>query len=91
WFSFPWPILSMSPPEPHKLTLPRITAYVKAPYTMGMAPPETERERIKELLRRWHPDRFEVKFLGRVREDERGLVRESAGVVVRLLNELLGR
>ena len=48
------------------------------------------RDRLKDLLRRWHPDRFDARYLERVDDDrEREMVKEGAGLVARYLNELL--
>ena len=48
------------------------------------------RDRLKDLLRRWHPDRFDARYLERVGDDrERDMVKEGAGIVARVLNQLL--
>jgi len=36
---------------------------------------------------RFHPDRFEGRWIGRVREADRPAVKEGVGRVVRVLNE----
>ena len=51
----------------------------------------SQRDRIKEHIRRWHPDRFDTKLLPRVVEGDRENVKEGAGAVVRGLNDLLRR
>ena len=73
------------------LTLETVADYVFAPLRLhhdrGMS-----KERLKEIIRRWHPDRFEVKYLALVTDlREREMVREGAGMVVRFLNDLLGK
>jgi hypothetical protein len=54
---------------------------------------ERKRERVLELIAKWHPERFEKVFVPRVPEarGERERVRYGAGLVVRHLKELLGR
>ena len=54
---------------------------------------EKRRQRVLELLAKWHPERFEKVFVGRVPEarGERERVRYGARLVVRHLKELLGR
>ena len=48
--------------------------------------------KILKQIRQWHPDRFEVKYLRRMEDErEREMVKEGAGMVVRWLNEMLGR
>ena len=92
WTDFPWPVLSFSnPTKKEDLTLEAVADYVFAPlrlhYDRTMS-----KERLKEIIRRWHPDRFEVKYLTRVVNlHEREMVREGAGMVVRFLNDLLGK
>ena len=86
WHSFPWPMLKQ-PSEPEQLTYIEIQAYVLSPHQSA---DKTPRERIKDYLRKWHPDRFETKLLPKVREDDREKVKEGAGAVARHLNKLLG-
>ncbi|TDL23017.1 hypothetical protein BD410DRAFT_787833 [Rickenella mellea] len=53
-------------------------------------PPETvSRDTLRAALLRYHPDKFNSRVLPRVRENERDRVRELAGTVVRVLNEML--
>lgn len=87
WATFAWPMLK-KPSSPEELTTTAISAYVLNPYAPG---DKSEKDRIKEHIRRWHPDRFETKLLPRVRSDDREKVKEGAGQVVRSLNELLTR
>jgi hypothetical protein len=85
WTSFPWPMLK-KPADPEELTTIAIAAYVLNPYNPS---DKSEKDRIKEHIRRWHPDRFETKLLPKVRSEDRELVKDGAGRVVRSLNELL--
>jgi hypothetical protein len=92
WADFPWPVLSFSnPTQKEDLTLEAVADYVFAPLRLHHDR-AMSKERLKEIIRRWHPDRFEVKYLTRVVNlHEREMVREGAGMVVRFLNDLLGK
>jgi hypothetical protein len=92
WTDFPWPVLSFSnPTKKEDLTLEAVADYVFAPLRLHHDR-TMSKERLKEIIRRWHPDRFEVKYLTRVVNlHEREMVREGAGMVVRFLNDLLGK
>ncbi|KAL5485198.1 hypothetical protein ACEPAI_7840 [Sanghuangporus weigelae] len=84
--SIPWPTLSR-PSGPSSITLEAISAFLLSD---AHSTSQTPRERIKEALRRWHPDRF-VRFLRRVPPEEQSMVEEAVGIVARCLNELLSR
>ena len=87
WYSFPWPMLKV-PESPEELTTIAISGYVLSPHYSNDKP---TKDRIREHIRRWHPDRFETRYLPKVRDDDREKVKEGAGVVARILNELLTR
>lgn len=91
WIDFPWPVLSYTiPPTQQDLTLASVRDYILSPLYPDPSESGSKKERVKELLRKWHPDRFEIKFLRKVMDEgERGIVREGAGMVVRILNDLL--
>ena len=55
------------------------------------SPEKKARDRLKEQLLRWHPDRFEGKWLTRVAEEDREEVKKGVGQVARALNELMNR
>ncbi|KAF8965777.1 hypothetical protein BDZ97DRAFT_1658520 [Flammula alnicola] len=92
WADFPWPLLSFSSPRRvEDLTLEAVAEYVFAPLTIHQDR-ALVKDRLKDLIRRWHPDRFEIKYLARVADlHEREMVREGAGIVARILNDLLGK
>ncbi|KAL1731773.1 hypothetical protein EV714DRAFT_208093, partial [Schizophyllum commune] len=85
WTTLPWPLLR-APAGPDDITASGVEAYVRSP-DEG----RTARDRVRELLRKWHPDRFETKLLPLVAEEEKERVKEGAGAVVRALNECLTR
>lgn len=86
WYSLPWPVLQRAN-SPEELTLQAMQAYVFSPHHPQRKKPA--RDVVKEYIKRWHPDRFENKYLPKVREDDREKVKEGAGLVARNLNELL--
>jgi len=89
WHSFPWPVWK-PPKDPEDLTSIHVGAYVLSQYYPGEKS-KSSKDRIKEHIRRWHPDRFETKYLPKVKQEDREKVKEGAGVVARVLNEMLTR
>jgi hypothetical protein len=87
WISVPWPVLKR-PTAPEEFTNAAISAYVLSPHGDKT---KTNKERITHHIRRWHPDRFDTKLLPKVREEDRARVKQGAGEVARVLNDLLTR
>ena len=86
WDKFPWPMFS-TPSNPEAINSGAILAYLSAecyPDKMRLF-----KDRIKDQIKKWHPDRFETKLLPKVAEGERELVKLGAGEVVRYLNDLM--
>ncbi|KAI0360851.1 hypothetical protein OH77DRAFT_1418875 [Trametes cingulata] len=81
----PWPTFSR-PRSLEDITPSRVTKFVLSP----LHPGETRREKVRNALRRWHPDRF-GRVLARVEEADREAVEEGMGIIVRCLNDLLER
>ncbi|KAF9012516.1 hypothetical protein BDQ17DRAFT_1387217 [Cyathus striatus] len=52
---------------------------------------KARKERLRETFLRFHPDKFEGRFMHRIREGDRDRVREGIGQVSRVLNGLLGK
>src|SRR6202011_5548704 len=77
WYSFPWPVWK-PPKEPDDLTSFHISAYVLSQYYPGDKS-KSSKDRIKEHIRRWYPDRFETKYLPKVIQEDREKVQEGAG------------
>jgi len=86
WDRFPWPMFSM-PCNPEAINGGAIFAYLGA----ECYPDKTRlyKDRIRDQMKKWHPDRFETKLLPKVVEGEREMVRLGAGEVVRYLNDLM--
>ena len=47
------------------------------------------KERLRDALLRWHPDRFEGRYLDKIRRQDREDVLDGVGIVVRYLNSIL--
>lgn len=88
WHNFPWPMLKM-PSSLGDITYTSIHGYLLSPYYPDKD--RSQKDRIKDHIKRWHPDRFETKLLPKVVEEDKEKVKEGAGMVVRTLNELLTR
>jgi len=84
--TIPWPLVSH--PSSTKDIIPAgITAFLLSPLHSQS---QTRKDRIRGALLRWHPDRFR-KYLLKVVEEDRELVEEGVGIVVRCLNEQMER
>jgi len=92
WSDFPWPCLSFAGPKRKEdLTPEAIGEYLHAQFNIHQDR-AIVKEHLKNLIRRWHPDRFEIKYLSRIADlHERDTVRDGAGIVTRILNDLLGK
>lgn len=85
--AIPWPLMK-TPKSTDDLTTNAIGALVLSPHH---SPEKSPRDRLKAELLRWHPDRFESKWLPKADVGEKEAIRRGAGQVVRCLNELMGR
>lgn len=99
----PWPILDAYKAETS--TAPRVLICVEhltetairkflLPVSAASTAPiiddaKEKRDRLREAMLRFHPDKFEGRMMRFVVEGERGLVREGIAQVVRVLNGLL--
>ncbi|KAF8583826.1 hypothetical protein K439DRAFT_1653375 [Ramaria rubella] len=87
----PWPVFSV-PTTTEDLTTERICSFLlygldmDRDATLGS---KTRKERIREALLRWHPDKFEGKMGSRLDKREREVVLDGVGIVARCLNELM--
>ncbi|TEB31822.1 hypothetical protein FA13DRAFT_1614161, partial [Coprinellus micaceus] len=88
WSNFPWPMIKR-PSNPEDLTTAAIEGYVLSQFYPDKS--KADKDRVKEYIRRWHPDRFETKLLNKVVEEEKERVREGAGSVARSLNDILAK
>jgi hypothetical protein len=84
--SIPWPT-TVQPGSVQEITPDAITKFIfSSAHSEGMS----RKERVKNALRRWHPDRF-GRMLSRVDEKDKRAVERGVGIVARRLNELLAQ
>lgn len=57
--------------------------------TLEAAEKKDRKERLRETMLRFHPDKFEGRLMKRVKESDQVKVREAVGQVVRALNTLM--
>ncbi|RXW22731.1 hypothetical protein EST38_g3116 [Candolleomyces aberdarensis] len=86
WTDFPWPVTRM-PSTPEDITILAVKAYILSPLYPDKS--RSEKDRIKDYIRRWNPDRLQMKIFAKVLEEEKVDVREGVGAVVRSLVKLL--
>ncbi|KZV93856.1 hypothetical protein EXIGLDRAFT_767719 [Exidia glandulosa HHB12029] len=90
-----WPVIYLDPklvasPELvlNLLTVQQIATFLLSPFHSHE---KSHKERIRDALLRWHPDRFSGRFLNRVVENERPMVVQGLNVVTSILKGLLDR
>lgn len=81
----PWPVFP-PPIDPHPLTREGISIFLLASFH---SPDKSRKQRIRDALLAYHPDRFIGRFLGLVDQSEREMVETGIRMVVRALNTLL--
>ncbi|KAF8590771.1 hypothetical protein K439DRAFT_1303347, partial [Ramaria rubella] len=91
----PWPVVPVFIEMPHAASglgrwfVPEaITTFIFSPYHSGS---KTRKQRLHDALLRYHPDRFEARWLHKIpkTDGERDCVREAVGLVARILGNLL--
>ncbi len=98
----PWPIYqtfsdknyASSSPHIDDLTIDAVSTFLLPPSEDHQDPDvlkKERRERLRETMLRFHPDKFEGRVKPRVRAEERDAVREAVGVVARTLNTLMAQ
>ncbi|EJD52190.1 hypothetical protein AURDEDRAFT_98997 [Auricularia subglabra TFB-10046 SS5] len=90
-----WPVIYIDPkfaasPELvlNLLTVHQIATFLLSPFH---SQEKSHKERIRDALLRWHPDRFTGRFLNRVVESDKALVVQGLNVVTSILKSLLDR
>ncbi|KZT59552.1 hypothetical protein CALCODRAFT_481443 [Calocera cornea HHB12733] len=80
----PWPC-SPAPSSPADLSPIKVQRFILSP---SHSPSLGPKERVRQALLRWHPDKFEGRWMRRCREGERQSVREGVLMVVNALGEV---
>lgn len=82
-----------------ELTAEAISSFLLPPHVVGSEVADTtknlslkkeRKDRLREAFLRFHPDKFEGRFMRRVNENEKERVREAIGQISRVLNSLMG-
>ena len=90
WSDIPWPALRFAVKSPDDLTLDAVSAYIMLGFDLQRDKAGLK-QRLREHIKKWHPDQFEGQYLKRVPEGrERERVGRGAGMVARILVGLLG-
>ncbi|EJD43242.1 hypothetical protein AURDEDRAFT_48038, partial [Auricularia subglabra TFB-10046 SS5] len=85
WNDIPWPMI-LPPRRAEGLVNGSIANFILSPtHSQGKSP----KERLRDALLRWHPDRFESRWLPKCADSEREEIKNGVGFVVRCLNELM--
>ena len=84
--TIPWPVVS-APTCAADITPGGIVSFIFSPLHSKK---QSRKERIRSAQLRWHPDRFR-RVIGRVREEDKGVVEAGVGIVARCLNDLMAR
>ncbi len=82
----PWPLFGIAT-SADDITLVHIQEFLCHPQRESVQSVGQARTIRSEMLR-WHPDKFNGKVLNMVMEDDREAVKEAAGEVARILNQL---
>ena len=97
----PWPVYQAFGDKSHRpsslsvddLTIDAVSTFL-LPSSDDQDPDalrKDRRERLRDAMLRFHPDKFEGRVMPRVRADEQDVVREAVGVVARALNTLMAQ
>ncbi|KDQ11993.1 hypothetical protein BOTBODRAFT_34847 [Botryobasidium botryosum FD-172 SS1] len=81
----PWPV-AFQVLSPASLTADRIEKFILSP---DHSSDRTRKQRIRDSMLIWHPDKWEGRWMARVSEKDRGKVREGVEAVARCLTSLV--
>jgi len=83
--SIPWPVVS-EPFTPSSLTPARISEFLLSATHSTLKSPM---DRLRDAMKLWHPDKWEGKYMSRLVDSDKEIVREGLGMVARGLIELM--
>jgi len=84
----PWPVLSY-PAEVANLeniTGPAVSKFLLHPHR---EPQKSRKEKLRDAVLRYHPDKFEGRILPRIIDEDRARVQKGVEIVMKCLNELM--
>ncbi|KAG8928901.1 hypothetical protein FRC02_006240 [Tulasnella sp. 418] len=79
----PWPVIN-KPSSPASLTADSIEKFLMS---TAHSKDKGAKQRIRDAMLRFHPDRFEGRWMNSIRTSDRPAVKEAVGLVVRYLND----
>lgn len=92
----PWPVLpplsrrtdaDMAPDvQLEDITTQNVAHFLLHPHRM---PEKSRKEKLRDAVLRYHPDKFEGRILPRIVSEDRARVQEGVSIVMRCLNELM--
>ncbi|KAI4523264.1 hypothetical protein K525DRAFT_254746 [Schizophyllum commune Loenen D] len=85
--SFPWPVL-LAVRSAEDIRMEDVEEFLFRDEELMVG---QERDRLRQEILRWHPDRFNPRILSYIHPSDRALILEVAGCVARILNELKSR
>lgn len=83
----PWPILGVVN-SPADISCEGLRQFIFHPLRKT-ADGTTRRGKVKAELLKWHPDKFNAKVVSKLKDGERDLAMEAAGLVARFLNQVM--
>jgi hypothetical protein len=84
----PWPVLGPRVARPSDITYQRVQDFVFNTLRKGVED-KSRREKVRLEVLKWHPDKFDTKVLLKVVDHERQVTAEAAGIVVRILMQIM--
>ena len=91
----PWPIAAAQCQEeqsdlgmPRSINVEELTAEAITAFLLP-AGKEGRKEKLRESILRFHPDKFEGRFMKLIKDDEKVKVKEAIGQVSRVLGSLM--
>jgi hypothetical protein len=92
WENIPWPVLMNLPMQKgfeSNLTETSVSAYLRA--LVDNNPAVTYQEKVREYVRRWHPDQFESKLEGKMEDSHRDMIMSGVRHVAKVLATIEGQ
>ncbi len=94
----PWPVMVSVMKDSGRVTIADLTTdaistFLLPPTAGGLdvdALKKDRKEKLRETMLRFHPDKFEGRIMKHVRDADRELVKEGVGIVARTINALMG-
>lgn len=89
----PWPVAGHgSSVSMEDLTVDAISAFLllsEEDATASAEASKIRKEKLRETMLRFHPDKFEARVMSRITEKDKEMVREAVGLVVRTVSDLM--